>query len=150
MKKTYSKTKEQALKEREWHVVDAADVPLGRLASEVAGLIRGKNKPSFTAHVDCGDFVIVVNADKVKLTGRKREQKTYYSHSGFIGGLKAETADSLMARKPEEVVVHAVKGMLPRGALGHQLMGKLKVYTGIEHPHRAQQPKPYKLQFVRA
>ena len=136
-------TKEAAEANRKWRVVDAEGVPLGRLASEVAQLIRGKNNPAFTAHVDCGDFVVVINAEKVCLTGRKMTQKTYYNHSGYIGGLKTITADKLIASHPERVIERAVKGMLPKGRLGRDLNKKLKVYAGAEHPHGAQQPELY-------
>jgi large subunit ribosomal protein L13 len=125
---------------RSWHVVDANGKTLGRLATAVATVLKGKNKPIYTRHVDTGDFVIVVNADKVHLTGRKLEQKTYYSHSGFPGGLKSITAGTLMKTKPEEVIKKAVEGMLPKTRLGKQMLSKLKVYAGDEHPHSAQQP----------
>ncbi len=124
-----------------WLVVDARDVVLGRLASQVAARLRGKHNPLYTPHVDCGDFVIVLNADKVKLTGRKTEQKMYYHHSGYIGGLKSINAEKLLEKRPEDLVRFAVKGMLPKNRLGRKLYKKLKVYSGEEHPHQAQQPQ---------
>jgi large subunit ribosomal protein L13 len=135
---TYS-AKQEDIK-RSWHVVDANGKTLGRLATVVASVLKGKNKPIYTKHVDTGDFVIVVNADKVHLTGRKLEQKTYYSHSGFPGGLKSVTAGTLMKTKPEEVIKMAIEGMLPKTRLGKQMLTKLKVYAGDQHPHSAQQP----------
>lgn len=125
-----------------WWVVDAEDKVLGRLASTVAARLRGKHNPSFTPHVDMGDWVVVINAEKIQLTGKKLKQKTYYRHSGYIGGLKAITADKLLEKNPEELIRHAVKGMLPKNKLGRQLNKKLKVYAGGEHPHQAQNPKP--------
>ena len=128
--------------ERRWWVVDAAGQPLGRLASRVAQILRGKHKPTFTPNSDMGDFVIVVNADKVKLTGNKMTGKTYYSHSGYMGGLKSTTpAKVLGSAHPERIVEWAVRGMLPKTRLGDRLFTKLKVYVGPEHPHKAQQPK---------
>ncbi len=135
---TYS-AKQEDIK-RNWHVVDANGKTLGRLATAVATVLKGKNKPIYTKHVDTGDFVIVVNADKVHMTGKKLEQKTYYSHSGFPGGLKSVTAGTLMKSKPEEVVKRAVEGMLPKTRLGKQMLSKLKVYAGEKHPHAAQKP----------
>ena len=135
---TYS-AKQEDIK-RSWHVVDANGKTLGRLATAVASVLKGKNKPIYTKHVDTGDFVIVVNADKVHMTGKKLEQKTYYSHSGFPGGLKSVTAGTLMKSKPEEVIKKAVEGMLPKTRLGKQMLSKLKVYAGEKHPHSAQQP----------
>jgi len=126
-----------------WHVVDADGVVLGRLASQVAQLIRGKHKPSFTPHMDCGDFVIVVNAEKVRLTGRKMEQKTYFRHTGYIGNQKQVPVAAMLARHPERVIEKAVYGMLPKGTLGKQVLRrKLRVYAGPDHPHQAQQPEP--------
>lgn len=139
--KTYFARKEEGL-DRKWYVIDADGKVLGRLASRVAMILRGKEKPQFTPHVDTGDFVVVVNAEKVKLTGKKMAEKIYYRHSGYIGGLKARTAQELLAQKPEEVIRLAVKGMLPKNRLGNQLLGKLKVYRGAEHPHEAQKPLP--------
>lgn len=133
--------------ERKWYVVDAADQPLGRLASEVAKVLRGKHKPTFTPFIDTGDFVIVINAEKVKLTGKKWENKIYYHHSMYPGGLKTTTYDKLRAKKPELVVEKAIKGMLPKNALGRDQYRKLKVYAGAEHPHQAQQPEVYELKF---
>ena len=131
--------------ERKWFVVDAESLVLGRLATRIALILRGKNKPIFTPHVDVGDFVVVVNAEKVKLTGRKLEQKTYYRHSGYVGGLKETTAGKMLQTKPEEVIRHAVRGMLPKSRLGKQQLHKLKVYAGPEHPHEAQLPEPLEL-----
>lgn len=127
--------------ERKWYVVDAAGCTLGRLASEVAKVLRGKNKPIFTPHMDCGDYVVVVNADKVKVTGKKLDQKIYYSHSDYVGGMKETTLKEMMQKHPERVVEHAVKGMLPKGPLGRQMYTKLHVYAGAEHPHAAQKPE---------
>ncbi len=125
-----------------WYVIDAADVVLGRLSTRVASVLRGKHKPIYTPHVDTGDFVIVVNAEKVKLTGRKLEQKTYYHHTGYTGHLREITAGKVLAGPhADRVVRHAVKGMLPHNSLGRQMFRKLKVYTGPDHPHAAQQPK---------
>ncbi len=126
---------------RQWYLVDAENQTLGRLASEVASVLRGKNKPNFTPHLDTGDFVVVVNADKIKVTGRKAEQKLYRRHSGRPGGMKVETFQSLQERIPERIVEKAIKGMLPHNALGRQLFRKLKVYKGSEHPHAAQKPQ---------
>ena len=126
--------------ERKWYVVDADGMTLGRLASQVAAILRGKNKPTFTPHVDCGDHVIVINAAKVVLSGKKLDQKIYYHHSGFAGGLKETKYRKLMADKPEFAVKHAVVGMLPKGPLGRQMARKLRVYAGAEHEHEAQKP----------
>jgi large subunit ribosomal protein L13 len=131
--------------ERKWYVVDATDLPLGRLASEVAKVLRGKHKPTFTPFIDTGDFVIVINADKVALTGKKWEKKIYYHHSLYPGGLKQTTYDKLRAKEPELVVEKAVKGMLPKNTLGRDMYRKLKVYAGSEHPHEAQQPEVLKV-----
>ncbi|MFZ0626759.1 MAG: 50S ribosomal protein L13 [Acidimicrobiia bacterium] len=128
--------------ERSWLVVDATDLPLGRLASEVATILRGKHKPTFAPHVDGGDFVIVVNAEKVAVTSDKSQSKIYYRHSGFPGGIKAETFESLRQRRPEAVVERAVRGMLPKNKLGRKMATKLKVYAGPDHPHAAQKPEP--------
>ena len=130
---------------RQWHVIDASDVVLGRLASHVAVLLRGKHKPIFAPHVDTGDFVVVVNAAKVALSGNKLEQKHAYRHSGYPGGLRAVSYASLMASHPERAVEKAVRGMLPKNALGRKTLRKLKVYAGPDHPHEAQQPKPYEI-----
>lgn len=141
MKSTEFFTKEDA--SQEWHVVDAENQVLGRLATRVASVLRGKHKPSFTPNADIGDFVIVVNAEKVKLTGNKMTDKTYYRHTGYIGGLKETTAGKVIASKhPERLVEWAVRGMLPKSRLGDRLFTKLKVYAGPDHPHQAQQPKP--------
>jgi large subunit ribosomal protein L13 len=131
--------------ERQWYVIDATDVVLGRLASHVAILLRGKHKPIFANHVDTGDFVIVINADKVALTGNKLEQKKAYRHSGYPGGLRSVTYGELMEKRPERAVEKAVKGMLPKNALGRKMAKKLKVYAGVEHPHQAQQPVPFEI-----
>ncbi len=127
--------------DRKWYVVDAEGMTLGRLASEVAKVLRGKNKPIFTPHMDTGDYVIVVNAEKVKVTGKKLDQKVYYHHSGYVGGLKEVTLKEKMAKKPEQVIELAVKGMLPKGPLGRQMYRKLFVYAGPEHNHAAQKPE---------
>lgn len=124
-----------------WYVIDAENMVLGKLAVKAATILRGKNKPVFTPHIDTGDFVVVVNAEKVQLTGRKIEDKVYYHHTGYVGGLKAETARHRLERKPELVVEHAVRGMLPKGRLGRAIGRKLKVYRGAEHPHGAQNPQ---------
>lgn len=127
--------------DRKWYVVDAADQTLGRLASEVAKVLRGKNKAIFTPHMDCGDYVIVINAEKVKVTGKKLDQKIYRHHSDYVGGMKETTLREKMAKKPEQVIEMAVKGMLPKGPLGRQMYTKLHVYAGPEHNHAAQQPE---------
>ena len=127
--------------ERMWYLVDAKDKVLGRLATEIAKVLRGKDKAIFSPHVDTGNFVIVVNAEKVKLTGNKLKGKVYYHHSGYPGGLKGIVAEKLLAQKPEELLRHAVKGMLPKNRLGRKIFKKLKVYAGPDHPHEAQQPQ---------
>lgn len=127
--------------ERKWYVVDAENKTLGRLASEVAKILKGKNKPIYTPYVDTGDFVIVVNADKIAVTGKKLDQKKYYRHSDYVGGLKETTLREMLDKKPEKVVELAVKGMLPKGPLGRQMYAKLHVYAGAEHPHAAQKPE---------
>ena len=127
--------------ERKWYVVDATDMTLGRLASEVAKVLRGKNKPTFTPHIDTGDYVIVVNAEKIKVTGKKLDQKVYYHHSDYVGGMKETTLREMLAKKPEKVVELAVKGMLPKGPLGREMYTKLFVYAGPEHKHQAQKPE---------
>jgi large subunit ribosomal protein L13 len=131
--------------ERVWHVIDATDVVLGRLASHAAVLLRGKHKPTFAPHVDTGDFVIVINADKVALTGTKRDSKLAYRHSGYPGGLTATAYGDLMDTRPEEVVRKAIRGMLPKNKLARAQLSKLKVYSGAEHPHAAQQPVPFEI-----
>lgn len=127
--------------ERKWYVVDAEGKTLGRLASEVANVLRGKKKPIYTPHIDTGDYVIVVNAEKVKTTGKKLDQKKYYHHSEYVGGMKETTLKEMMKKKPEYVITHAVKGMLPKGPLGRQMLKKLHVYAGPEHKHEAQRPE---------
>ena len=127
--------------DRKWYVVDATDMTLGRLASEVAMVLRGKNKAIFTPHIDTGDYVIVINAEKVKVTGKKLDQKVYYRHSEYVGGMKETTLREMLAKKPEKVVELAVKGMLPKGPLGNQMYTKLYVYAGPEHKHAAQKPE---------
>ena len=131
--------------DRQWYLVDAENQPLGRLATEVASVLRGKNKASYTPHLDTGDFVVVVNADKVKVSGSKPQQKLYRRHSGRPGGMKVETFAHLQERLPERIVEKAIKGMLPHNALGRQMFRKLKVYKGADHPHSAQQPQPLQL-----
>ena len=127
--------------ERKWYVVDAEGKTLGRLASEVANVLRGKNKPTYTPHIDTGDYVIVVNAEKIQVTGKKLDQKIYYHHSEYLGGMKEATLREMMQKKPEFVITHAVKGMLPKGPLGRQMLKKLHVYAGPEHNHAAQKPE---------
>ena len=137
-------TKEQAAEQRAWWVLDLENVVLGRAATKIASVLRGKHKPSFTPNVDCGDFVVIVNAEKVKLTGNKKADKAYRKHTGYIGGLKETTADKLIARHPDEVIRRAVWGMLPKGPLGRKMIKKLKIYSGSEHTHGAQQPRELK------
>ncbi|MBD2387610.1 50S ribosomal protein L13 [Cylindrospermum sp. FACHB-282] len=139
MNKTYLPSQDSL--EREWYVVDATDKRLGRLASEIAMILRGKKKAEYTPHLDTGDFVVVINAEKVAVTGKKRTQKIYHRHSGRPGGMKTETFAKLQQRLPERILEHAVKGMLPKNSLGKRLFTKLKVYAGPTHPHEAQQPK---------
>ncbi len=141
--KSYMATPQTA--EREWFVVDAEGQTLGRLASRIATILRGKHKPAYTPHVDTGDFVVVVNAEKVRLTGNKLDQKMYWRHSGYPGGIKGRTARQMLERKPEDVLRLAVKGMLPKNILGRNMLRKLKIYAGPEHPHQAQQPRPLEL-----
>ncbi|MBA9001266.1 MULTISPECIES: 50S ribosomal protein L13 [Thermomonospora] len=131
--------------QRQWYVIDATDVVLGRLASQVATLLKGKHKPIYAPHMDTGDFVIVVNADKVALSGNKREQKRAYRHSGYPGGLRSVTYKELLERHPERAVEKAIKGMLPKNTLGRQMFKKVKVYAGPNHPHQAQQPVPFEI-----
>ena len=128
--------------QHEWYVVDARDQVLGRLATRIASVLRGKHKPMYSPHLDVGDYVVVVNARDVRLTGRKAQQKEYFRHSGYMGGDRAIPFETMLKRHPERVIERAVKGMLPRGALGRQMFGKLKVYAGPEHPHVAQRPRP--------
>ena len=146
MSKTYLPAQDSI--ERNWYIVDAADQRLGRLASEIARILRGKNKPDYPPSMDTGDFVIVINAEKISVTGRKREQKLYRRHSGRPGGMKVETFDKLQARIPERILEQAVKGMLPKNTLGRQLFRKLKVYAGSEHPHTAQQPQVLEIKTI--
>ena len=142
MKTYYAKPSEV---QREWLLVDATDMTLGRLASEVAQILRGKNKPIYTPHIDTGDYVVIVNADKIKVTGTKAASKVYYRHTGYVGHLKSETFTEAMEKHPTRVIEHAVQGMLPKGTLGRQMFGKLKVYAGPEHPHQAQNPRKIEL-----
>ena len=138
--KTYVATPEN--RQRDWFVVDAEGQTLGRLATQIADALRGKRKPEYTPHCDTGDFVVVVNAEKIVVTGAKREQKIYYRHSGYPGGMKSRTLAEMLEKKPEDVIRLAVKGMLPRNKLARKQMLKLKIYAGTEHPHSAQQPQP--------
>ncbi len=126
---------------RDWYVVDAAGKTLGRLSTEIARRLRGKHKPEYTPHVDTGDYIVVVNADKVRVTGKKAGAKIYYSHTGFPGGVKEITFDKLLVKAPDQVIGHAVRGMLPKGPLGRAMFKKMKIYAGVDHPHVAQQPK---------
>jgi large subunit ribosomal protein L13 len=131
--------------ERKWHLIDADGQTLGRLATEIARLLRGKNKPQYTPHIDTGDFVVVVNAEKVIVTGKKAEQKVYYRHTGYPGGLKQTSYEAMLERKPTEILRRAVRGMMPKTRLGRQQLKKLKLYAGPEHPHEAQNPQPYEV-----
>jgi large subunit ribosomal protein L13 len=140
LQKTYSPKADEI--QREWFVVDATNLPLGRLASEIAQVLRGKHKPIVAPHVDTGDFVVVINAERVAVTSDKSQSKIYYRHSGYPGGLRAESFESLRERRPEAIIERAVRGMLPKNRLGRQMLRKLKVYAGSEHPHRAQSPQP--------
>jgi large subunit ribosomal protein L13 len=142
--KTYVAT--PATRQRDWYVVDAEGQTLGRLATRIADTLRGKRKPEYTPHVDTGDFVVVVNAEKIAVTGDKRESKRYYRHSGYPGGIRSRTLGEMLDRRPEEVIRRAVKGMLPRNRLGRAQLRKLKVYAGPEHPHAAQQPQPLEIE----
>lgn len=143
MRTDYAKT-DEIVKDRKWYVVDASEYVLGRLASNVAQILRGKNKPEFAPHQDVGDFVIVVNAEKVKLTGNKANQKIYFGHSGYPGGGKEIPYQRMLMKKPEYIIEHAVRLMLPKNVLGRQMLKKLKVYAGDKHPHEAQQPESIK------
>ena len=145
MKTYYAKPLEV---EREWVLIDATDQVLGRVASVAAQILKGKHKPQYTPHVDTGDFVVVINADKIKVTGAKAADKVYYRHSGYVGGLKSETFAEAMEKHPERVIEHAVKGMLPKNTLGRAMGKKLKVYAGPEHPHAAQKPREIKIDEV--
>lgn len=131
--------------QKKWYVVDASDLVLGRLSTEVAVLLRGKHKPTFTPHVDCGDYVVIVNAEKIVLTGKKLDQKCYYRHSGYPGGLKTRTAKRMLELQPQKVLEASIRGMLPKGKLGDDMYRKLFVYVGPEHPHQAQKPEVYEL-----
>lgn len=133
--------------ERKWYVVDATGHTLGRLSSEIASILRGKNKPTFTPHIDTGDYVVVVNADKIKVTGKKMAQKMYYHHSDYVGGMKEQTLAEKLAKKPEDVIYLAVKGMLPKGPLGRQMIKKLHVYAGPEHKQQAQKPEALEIKY---
>ena len=133
--------------ERKWYVVDATGYTLGRLSSEIAKVLRGKNKPQFTPHVDTGDYVIIVNAEKIKVTGKKMAQKIYYNHSDYVGGMRETTLKEMMAKKPEKVIELAVKGMLPKGPLGRSMLTKLHVYAGPEHEQAAQKPEVLEIKF---
>ena len=133
--------------DRKWYVVDAEGQTLGRLSSEIAKILRGKNKPTYTPHIDTGDNVIVVNAEKIKVTGKKLDQKIYYNHSDFPGGMRETTLKEMLAKKPEDVITLAVKGMLPKGPLGRSMITKLHVYAGAEHPHAAQKPEVLEIKF---
>ncbi len=135
-------TSKEAEARRGWVLIDAESKVVGRLASDIASVLHGKNKPYYSGHQDCGDFVVVVNAEKAVFTGNKTEDKVYYRHTGYVGGIKDETARELMDRRPEEILRRAVKGMLPRTDIGKRQLAKLKVYSGADHPHAAQQPKP--------
>ena len=142
MKTYYAKPNEV---EREWLLIDAEDQVFGRLAAQVARILKGKHKPQYTPHVDTGDFVVIINADKIRVTGVKATDKIYYHHSGYVGGLKSETFEEAMKKHPERVIEHAVKGMLPKNTLGRAMGKKMKVYAGPEHPHAAQQPREIKI-----
>ena len=133
--------------ERKWYVVDATGHTLGRLASEIASILRGKNKPTYTPHIDTGDYVIVVNADKIQVTGKKLDQKVYYNHSDYVGGMKETTLREKMAKKPEDVIYLAVKGMLRKGPLGREMITKLHVYAGADHKHQAQKPEVLEIKY---
>ena len=133
--------------ERKWYVVDATGHTLGRLASEIASILRGKNKPTYTPHIDTGDYVIVVNADKIQVTGKKLDQKVYYNHSDYVGGMKETTLREKMAKKPEDVIYLAVKRMLPKGPLGREMITKLHVYAGADHKHQAQKPEVLEIKY---
>lgn len=146
MNKTYVPPKSEI--DKKWYVVDAADQRLGRLSTEVAAILRGKNKPSFTPHLDTGDFVVIVNADKIRVTGSKPSQKLYRRHSGRPGGMKTETFEKLQARVPERILEQAIRGMLPKNRLGRDLFRNLKVYAGPEHPHAAQNPEVLSIQTI--
>jgi large subunit ribosomal protein L13 len=141
MKATIMLSREEGLANRRWFLIDAGSQVLGRVATEAAKLLRGKGKPSFTPHVDCGDFVVIINAERVRLTGSKEHEKLYYRHSGYPGGIRSQSAAEVRSAHPDRLIRAAVEGMLPKNRLGRQLATKLKVYPGAEHPHAAQQPK---------
>ena len=143
--KTYMPNKDKAHEERKWFLFDVNGKVLGRQATEIASILRGKHKPEYTPLLDCGDFVVVVNAEKVELTGRKWDQKVYYRHSNYPGGIKEMTAREMNEKRPERMLYLAVKNMLPKGSLGRQMLKKLKIYAGEEHPHQAQNPEPVEL-----
>lgn len=145
LQRTFSPTPDDI--KRSWYVIDAADVPLGRLSSEIAHILRGKNKPTYAPHVDGGDFVIVLNADKVYVSGNKETDKIYYRHSGYPGGLRADSLAKIRATRPERIVEGSIRGMLPKNRLGRQIFRKLKVYAGADHPHSAQKPEKITLQY---
>lgn len=149
IRRTPSTSSEKAQADRKWHVVDVAGLTLGRAATQIAHILRGKHKPTFTPNVDCGDFVIVLNAQKVVLTGNKHDDKLYYKHTLFMGGLKSRPAKEMIATRPDEVIERAVWGMLPKGPLGRVIIKKLKVFAGTEHPHSAQQPTKHILRPMR-
>lgn len=144
MRKTYSAKPEEV--ERKWYIVDATDQTLGRMATQIATILRGKHKPMFTPHVDCGDYVIVINAEKIHVTGNKMEDKMYYRHSGYPGGLRQMPLKTMLAKHPDRVISEAVRRMLPKNNLGRLMLKKLKVYAGPDHPHEAQQPEPLELE----
>ncbi len=144
MQKTYMAKQDDV--ERKWYLVDAKDKTLGRLATQIAIILMGKHKPNYTPHVDCGDFVVVINADKVRLTGSKWDKKIYYWHTGYLGGIKSRTAKQMLEKKPEFLIYHAVKGMLPKNNLARRMLKKLKVYAGENHPHVAQNPEPIEIE----
>jgi len=139
--KKYTYSAKKTDNKNRWYLVDAEGAVLGRMASEIASRLRGKRNPLYTPHVDTGDSIVVINADKIVLTGRKWDQKVYYHHTGYVGGIKSITAKKLLEKKPEELVIHAVRGMLPKNRLGRSLLKKLKVYAGPDHPHTAQKPE---------
>ena len=143
---THSATKAEALKGRKWWIVDANEKTVGRLATRVASVLKGKHKPSYTPSLDTGDFVVVVNAEKIHVTGNKRQDKRYYRHSGYPGGLRSRTFEEMQARRPEEIIRLAVKGMMPRNRLARKQITKLKIYAGPEHPHAAQKPQPLEIE----
>jgi len=150
LQKTVSMKTEEALQSRKWLLIDAEGVVLGRLAADVAAILRGKHKPCYTPHVDCGDHVVIINADKIRLTGGKEEKKMRYHHTGYPGGIKGEPYGKLLEKDPERALKAAVKGMLPHNVLGRQMIRKMKVYAGSEHPHAGQEPIPYTLPHIKS